>query len=395
MQKIDLSLISESSDKPPAWWLRKGKASRQAYIKRHPKSKWAKFLDYGLNDKKPQPDKKKPKKTAAKKNVKKADKSKKSSKEQINDIKGKAKKESSKKEEIQQKAEAKVPVIASNINKGSNKLASKAPAYASKIKESISKATSSKIGSFFKKKFTGGETDEAETEAVKATLAPVLRAVLGVAILGSMAVGAAPLVAAMTNAYSSSLDNALNGDDPLSSESAELNTDEPVDLLIHDFMRWFSKIDKDALARKIAELQVLEEYGDGEADESETPEEGDEEDPDFTSESAVVKRVSFRVTPLQRRVAANLRTRFEVVFDKEVVGHIESDPKIEGDGFQNRCWVVTLRDGFNESAYTSGYSLEEPFTSIRGENVLLRNPQRMTMPEARNWAKGALVRSFL
>lgn len=390
MQQIDLSFTSESNDKPPKWWLRKGKAARQAYIKRHPNTKWAKFLNTGLNDKKKaQPDKKKPnptKKASAK------PKAKKSRKEKINSVKGNAKKTSSKKKEVKAKAKEKAAGIKSEIDKGSNKLASKAPAYAAKIKDNVSKSTTQRIGSFFKKSFTGGEVSESEKEAVKAALTPVLKAVLGVATLGALAIGAAPLVTALANSYTDSLDGLFKKNEPMESESAELNTDDPVDLLIHDFMRWFSKIDKDALAQRIAELQVLEEDG---ADESETPDEGDEDDPDFTSESAVVKRVSFRVTPGQKRIANHLRTKFEVVFDKEVVGHIESDPKISGNGFQNRCWVVTLRDGFNETAYRSGHSSEEPFTVVRGADVLLRNPQRMTMPEARNWVKGALVRSFL
>jgi len=390
MKILDIRPTSESADKPPGWWIRKGKGSRQAYIKRHPKSKWSKFLEYGLKSTKPQSSKKKPSPAGKGTKDKPVASGKGSStKKKINEVKGKAKLKVSRSKRIKEMASKKAPLIASNLNKGLNKLVTKAPAYASKIKDSISKATSSKVGNFFKKKLTGGEVDEAEKEAVISTLTPVLKAVLGVAVLGALAVGAAPLVAALANTYSSSLDNLMT------SESSELNTDEPVDLLIHDFMRWFSKIDKNVLAEKIAELQVLEEFGEGEAEESETSVEGDEEDPDFTSESAVVKRVSFRVSPLQRRVVANLRTKFEVIFDKEVVGHIESDPKIKGDGFQNRCWVVTLRDGFNESSYTSGYRSDEPFTSVRGDDVLLRNPQRMTMPEARGWVKGALVRSFL
>lgn len=73
-------------------------------------------------------------------------------------------------------------------------------------------------------------------------------------------------------------------------------------------------------------------------------------------------------------------------------GVIRWDPACGTCSPRSTGWVVTLFDGFNESAFHSGPSANknEPFTAIHRGEIKLHNPSRMTLDMARTWTKSAL-----
>ena len=97
---------------------------------------------------------------------------------------------------------------------------------------------------------------------------------------------------------------------------------------------------------------------------------------------------SLRIVPCPSHKKNNTPvTRYLVKLGTLQVGRIHSDPKIKGDSANQRCWVCTMKDGFEETGYRSGVTRDAPFTLATKRGVMLRNPQRQTLAEAKAWVK--------
>lgn len=112
------------------------------------------------------------------------------------------------------------------------------------------------------------------------------------------------------------------------------------------------------------------------------------ETPSFESKSAeqILNRLTFRIPNSMKSLAKDLVYKYEIVLGGKSVGLIHS-LKESGNRHKARQWRVSIRNHFQDSNYRSGFSTEEPFTVVRGDNIVLHNVQPMTMDEARAWVR--------
>lgn len=117
------------------------------------------------------------------------------------------------------------------------------------------------------------------------------------------------------------------------------------------------------------------------------------ETPSFESKSAeeIISRLTFRVPSSMRNLAKDLVYKYEIVLGGKPIGLIHSLNE-SGNRHKARQWRVSIRNHFQDANYRSGFSNEEPFTVVRGDNIVLHNVQPMTMDEARAWVRTVVER---
>ena len=282
----------------------------------------------------------------------------------------------------------KVPAFAASVHKGQEELAANSKAVAETVTNKISSSLKDSIGNIFEKMSAGFAASEADRKHVKKVAGPFIKYGLGAAAGILLGPALLPVLGIMAMQYASTFSF---GED-MESKSYEGIQEDRLEFLAKDISRWMSKIDMEMLTKRLSELSALKDMDEDMNGESE---EGEEDDDEMTSESKVSTRLTFKLLGSQKRLTPNLRTRWDINNGSDVVGQIQADPKIKGNGHEIRCWVVTLEDGFDESAYNSGFRTTEPFTTVNKGRLLLRNPQRLTMAEARLWAKHAINKSYL
>lgn len=364
-------------------------SEQKQYLKKYPKSKHRRLFKNQKSEKVEdiEPKKKKKQKNKDKQNPEKSEKKKKK-KVKPEQIKAEVNTENAQKKKEQEIVEKNLPVVADSISKGTDNLAKNADEVAQSVDDRVSPHLKKALSNMFKRINAGLKPSKPERENVRKTSLPIMKYAVGAAALSMMGPFAAPVMIIMAAKFAESFDFTQL----VSSSSASPEEEDPIKFLTHDVSRYMSKLDKDMLARRFAEFSALHEMSkDSEEEDSEDFSEEDE----MVSESSVMSRISFQVLPSQRRLAPNLRTQWLVKHGDSIIGKIQSDPKILGNGHQNRCWVVTLEDGFDESSYNSGVSDTQPFTVLNKGRLLLRNPQRFTMQEAKVWAKSAINREYL
>lgn len=103
-------------------------------------------------------------------------------------------------------------------------------------------------------------------------------------------------------------------------------------------------------------------------------------------------RVTFQTIRNKDVYTNSERVSYAINAGGRTCGKISWDNKCGECSDKSTGWLVTLFDGFNESAYRSGRSENphEPFTAVHKGEVKLQNPSRMTLALAKSWARSAL-----
>lgn len=373
-------------------------SDQKEYLKRYPKSKHRQLIGSKPKPKaeKKKSIKKKGKSSPAPKVEKK--KKKKKSKEKAKtpkQVQVEVNKDNAQEKRLEIKKAENKPLISNSIDRGTDLIAREPDKVANAVDNRVTPHLKKALGAVFGKISAGLKASDEEKEPIKKASSPIMKIALGagaLALLGPMAI---PAVAIMAGKYMETFDfEGLSEKMNSESSSQEIDPeDDPLGFMVRDVSRFMAKVDQDMLSERFSEMAALEQMG--EDDDEDHIEDALEDDDELTSESALSKRLSFQLVRSQKRLAPNLRTRWDIRYGEDLIGQIQADPKIPGNGHEKRCWVVTLEDGFDESAFDSGFSNLKPFTIVNKGRLLLRNPQRLTMPEARLWAKHTINRSYL
>lgn len=383
---------------PSPWWLSQNLQQRENHLKSHPKSKFQHILYVGLDEAgnpttNPASAAAKAgrrddvQKRAAARAEKRREREKEKAKES-NDTHGT--------ETVAQRSQRlDVALAQSSWRKGAAKLASKGTMFAGKLSRNLTPNHEAAVENFFKEKFapkpegsTGTEdtsnedTGHVDSDKVIAAVKPLARVLLAGALLGITLAGGGIVVAALAQAYTN---GTFTLPEFFTSESrSQLDTSDPIQFLVHDFTRWAKTVDLRKVSGIIAEIIAVQK--DIETKKGETPEQ-------MVSESS---SRSLRILPCPSHKKNNTPiTRYLVKLGTLQVGRIHSDPRINGDSPSNRCWVCTMNDGFEETAYPTGVTRESPFTLATRKGVLLRNPQRQTLNEAKAWVRAIVNKELL
>lgn len=440
-------LISESArdyDKAPDWWNAMSLNQQKAYAAKHPRSKLAKFFKQeqvkkqkaqkakGSAKAKPVQEKRGKSKDKSSKGVlgalKNAAKNKRTSAPAEDAIKRKrrtpqevndALREKYTRAEEKRRAEQKQPIVKDRMFGGIRKFAENITSLASHYKDRMSPGSIRSLSDFIKAKKDGvvGEEHVKGQHTANKIILNATQAIIGVAAIGAIASGAAPLAGALTAAFFGFKDyrKGLEGtgkldipDRDLSSESSEDSAD-PVELLLDEYAIWVGNQDIDAISKKVAEFESLLEmqeeqwqpdpsqYTDGELDEIATAPYMEDEDFDpteeFLSESGIRPRLTFRISESCRGRRSDLRNTYDVVYAGNPIGKIfTTDPF---SSTKDRQWQILLDDGFNEAAYKTGRNEMEPYTLVNSRGLKLIHPVRQTYRECCAWVKLAVEKKYL
>lgn len=109
------------------------------------------------------------------------------------------------------------------------------------------------------------------------------------------------------------------------------------------------------------------------------------------SESAA-SRITFRSDKRKNVLDDSESVNYVVCKSGKPCGMIRWDKACGPHSDRVPGWVVTLFDGFNESAHRSGRgeNANEPFTAVHKGEVKLQNPTRLSLDLARSWARSVL-----
>ena len=368
-------------------------SDQKAYLKRYPKSKHRQLIGGAPKAK---PEKKKSIKKKAKSSPAPVEKKKKKKAKTPEEVQVEVNKHNAQEKRLDIKKEENRPLIANSIDRGTDLMAREPDKVAGAVENRVTPHLKKALGAVFGKISAGLKASAEEKEPIKKVSSPIMKIALGagaIALLGPMAV---PALAIMAAKYIETFDfEGLSAKMNSESSSQEIDPEaDPLGFMVRDVSRFMAKVDQDMLTERFSEMAALQQMGD-DNDEDHIEDALEDEDEELTSESALSKRLSFQLVRSQKRLAPNLRTRWDIRYGENLIGQIQADPKIPGNGHEKRCWVVTLEDGFDESAFDSGFSNLKPFTIVNKGRLLLRNPQRLTMPEARLWAKHTINRSYL
>ncbi|AQT28623.1 hypothetical protein YOLOSWAG_143 [Erwinia phage vB_EamM_Yoloswag] len=111
-----------------------------------------------------------------------------------------------------------------------------------------------------------------------------------------------------------------------------------------------------------------------------------------TESLSAAARITFKKITARSPYDDSEKTTYVINRAGKNCGVINWDKSCGSCSEKSTGWVVTLFDGFNETAYRSGrgQNANEPFTAVHKGEVKLQNPSRMTLDLARSWARGAL-----
>lgn len=160
-------------------------------------------------------------------------------------------------------------------------------------------------------------------------------------------------------------------DEALESESASKETEirymDSTAFIVMDLIKFMKKLRWEDICKRLVQIK---------------------ETPSFESKSAeeIINRLTFRVPASMRSLAKDLVYKYEIVLGGKPIGLIHSLNE-SGNRHKARQWRVSIRNHFQDANYRSGFSNDEPFTVVRGENIVLHNVQPMTMDEARAWVR--------
>lgn len=444
-RNVEETLISESAKdyaKAPDWWNAMSLNQQKAYAAKHPRSKLAKFFKQeqvkkqkaqkarGTAKAKPVQEKRDKSRDrsggilGALKNAAKnkrmsapsedAIKRKRRTPQEVND----ALREQYARAEEKRRAEKKQPIVKQRMLGGIRNFAENITSLASHYKDRMSPGSIRSLSEFIRAKKDGAVSEEhvkGQHTANKIIL-NATQAILGIAAIGAIASGAAPLAGALTAAffgfkdYTKGLEGTGKLDVPdrdFSSESSDDGAD-PVELLLDEYAIWVGNQDIDAISQKVAEFESLLEmqeeqwqpdpsqYSDDELNEiANAPYLEDDRDPteDFLSESSIHPRLTFRLNESCRGRRVDLRNTYDIMYAGNPIGKIfTTDPF---SSMKNRQWQILLDDGFNEAAYKSGRNEMEPYTLVNSRGLKLIHPVRQTYRECCAWVKLAVEKKYL
>lgn len=405
-------LRSESGLRPAGFQKLDGKGQK-AYLDKHPTSKYHKIAKDSVKKavaKDPKFDNIK----VAKEKPAESKPKRKDSERLFNKVKADANAEVSTDKRIATFVEQNKRKIGTSLIMGSENLQRNTTKISHAVHQQTTPKTIDTLKGIFSKFKSGLGISGEDLHAVKKVATPLIKIGLGVAVAALLGPAALAVTTIMAAQYATSYDfdkhidkvleeRAKRKEEEEADRQARINDREaefsaesnaaanidgdPIEYMVKDVARWMASIDQEMLGDKIAKLAALQEMESEETDE--------DEDTDMTSESAVTQRLTYRVATSQTRLSPLLRTMWEIRYGENIIGKIQSDPDVEGNGHENRSWVVTLEDGFDESAFNSGYDSSAPFTTLNKGRLLLRNPARLTMKEARMWASHVIDRSYL
>lgn len=310
--------------------------------------------------------------------------------------------------EIDNEVKKNLPVVRNSIDESFEKASQNISKIADATRESLSDRDRKNVKEGFESVYSGGPLLSHQSKAMlKAVAGPLFKIAIGAAALAALGAAAGPIGMLVGASYVKSLTSfklpdkgtsyfeqkrkeakdraeaakaemeAIKAERELErmrSQSAAFN--DPARMLSEDFIRWFGKVDHKQFAEKITELAVLKNRP-------------------LESNSSIGVRITCAACPTVKHLEASKRNRFLVRARGEQIGYIEADPKVSDFSANTRCWLVTLEDGFIESNYHTGKSGDQPFTAVRGDSVILRNPYRFTFNEAKNWIRTTVKRELL
>lgn len=433
-------LISESKkyDSAPAWWDKMTRNQQQAYLEKRKNSGLRDFLK-GSDGAKTKKVEIKPVKTRKSKRVepvelKTSDYMRESSKKESRIIKKAAREdvpvdrvftEKLTRREVAIRADRQAPILraqaASNLMKFNEKVSNTGDYYNSKVSPSGMRQLTGYLNAK-RNREEGPEHAKGKNLAIKLASGTVMAA-LGLGALVAASTGALPIAGAIVgalfgmNSFKDALLDFVAPDpdeiekDSMVSTSADRTA---VNMLVDEVAVWLNNQDLDSIAYKIAEYNALdemeqegwkpnvsmlsdeeldqmsnqtgEEYEDNEEDEdTENEEDTDLDESALTSESSVTPRIGFSIGNKER-------TKYDVKFDGRVIGILKS---LGNHSKNKRQWTLVLTDGFNETIFRSGKSETEPYTLVKGSNVVLVNPIKQTYPECCAWARRYIDKNFL
>lgn len=442
--RITLDLVSLSQEDVPAWWRRKSYKEQQAYLARHKRSRMKLYQKPPGAPGEPEEDDDKPSgsgKSVSFEDLNKQYRDKVPLDKRDKKIKRKSTgglpisggliaviNEKLARKEEDRRAESMLPDVKSRLAKGVLALANNIRGATEYISQRLSPENIKALGNYIDAKKEGRVTEEHQRGkylAHKITFYAT-KTLLGTAAVGAVAAGLAPVAGALAGAFFGYKDpsEALEGtgqldevaDPDMVSESNDTEND-PVSVMLDEFVLWAGNQDLDGIAERVARFQAIyqmqeegwkpdtSQYSQEDLDEvlaaaqQENEEEtGDEESDDvesdeMVSESAVRPRLSFKVNSTMARLPLAQRTRYDIRFNDRIIGTLDTNGN--KGGFNRRAWHILLRDGFDESAFHSGRIENQPYTLVRESGVQLIHPVPMTFNECCSWVRANVEKKFL
>jgi hypothetical protein len=296
------------------------------------------------------------------------------------------------------------PIVRRSITEGYDSAVENRDRIADNIREKVSARAKTSIKDGFEKVYSGGSLPPAAKDAMTKVATSVFKIAIGAAALTAIGAAAGPIGLLVAMNYVNSLENfedkfaerkRKKAEDRKAAAEAELEAiraerkakeeklksnsndfNDPTRMLVDDFLRWYGKVDKVLLSEKITELSALK-------------------NKPLESNSSIGVRLTFPLCPTQKHLPNDKRSKYLIRARGRDIGYITADPNVKGRGKASRCWLVTLEDGFVESNYHTGKSTNEPFTAVRSNTVILKNPYRFNILEAKSWVKSTIKRELL
>lgn len=163
-----------------------------------------------------------------------------------------------------------------------------------------------------------------------------------------------------------------DSDESLESESSDKKVKEirymdATTFIVLDLIKFLKKIRWEDICKRLVQIR---------------------ETPSLESKSAaeIINRLTFRVPKRMRMLAKDMIYKYEIVVGGKAIGLIHS-LEHSGNKDSSRNWRVSIRNHFQDADFRSGYSVTEPFTVVRNNNIVLHNLQPMTMQEAKAWVR--------
>lgn len=443
--RLTLDLVSLSQEIPD-WWRRKSYKEQQAYLARHKRSKMKLYQKPPGAPGEPDEDEDDTSSSGSGKSVSFDDLNKKYRDKVPLDKRDKKIKrkttgglpisggligvinEKLARQEEDRRAESMLPDVKSRLAKGVLALANNIRGATDYISQRLSPENIKALGTYIDAKKEGRVTEEhkrGQYLAHKITFYAT-KTLLGTAAVGAVAAGLAPVAGALAGAFFGYKDPtmALEGtgqldevaDPDMVSESNDMEND-PVSVMLDEFVLWAGNQDLDGIAERVARFQAIyqmqeegwkpdtSQYSQEDLDavlaaaqqdkeaEAEEDEEDEDTDDEMVSESSVRPRLSFKVNSTMARLPIVQRTRYDIRFNDRIIGTLDTNGN--KGGFNRRVWFILLRDGFDESAFHSGRIENQPYTLVRESGTQLIHPVPMTFNECCSWVRANVEKKFL
>tara|TARA_Y100001963_G_scaffold158957_1_gene260529 strand:+ start:3020 stop:4240 length:1221 start_codon:yes stop_codon:yes gene_type:complete len=303
--------------------------------------------------------------------------------------------------DVSDEVEKNFPIVRSSIADGFETAQDNIKSLTDRTREALSSNDKDNVRQGFDRVYSGGKLSDKNRAALKKGASIMFKVVLGAAALGAIGAAAGPIGLLVAANYVNSLESFEDkfasrrrkaAEDRKAAAQAEIEAEklerelanmksqsafeDPVSVLANDFLRWFGKINHRDFAEKITELAALK-------------------NKPMVSTSGIGVRLTFSLCPTVKYLPKERQGKFLVKAKGVVIGSIDADVKVPNATRNARCWLVTLTDGFVESNYHTGKQKDQPFTAVRSNSVILRNPYRFTLDEAKNWVRSTVKRELL